>query len=230
MAQAAQGTMMTRKMILPLLFGLIGVAILIGLGSWQVARLQWKLGVLAEIDARVAAAPVPLPAAPETPRDLYLPVSAEGRFTGEALRVLSSRKMVGAGHRIIAVFETGGRRILVDAGFVPEGDAAQMPQGPAIITGNLHWPSEVDSFTPAPDVAKGLWFARDLPAMAGALQTEPVLIVARAPVAAGIEPLPVDSSGIPNDHLGYAITWFSLAVVWLGMTVLYLWRIRRRNA
>ena len=44
-----------------------------------------------------------------------------------------------------------------------------------------------------------------------------------------IEPMPVDSSGIPNDHMNYAITWFSLAAVWLGMTAYLLWRIRQRT-
>lgn len=221
---------MNRRMILPLLFGLIGAAILIGLGTWQMQRLQWKQAVLAEIEARIVADPVPLPADPQDQRDRYLPVQAEGVLTGEGLRVLASRKMVGAGYRRIAVMETGGRRVLVDLGFVAEGEAVDLPQGPVRVVGNLHWPSEVDSYTPKPDEKTGLWFARDVPAMAQALHADPVLIVARDPVVPQIEPLPVDTSSIPNDHLGYAATWFSLALGWLGMTVLFLWRIRRRNA
>lgn len=221
---------MNRRMILPLLFGLIGAAILIGLGTWQMQRLQWKQAVLAEIEARIEADPVPLPADPQDPRDRYLPVQAEGVLTGEGLRVLASRKMVGAGYRRIAVMETGGRRVLVDLGFVAEGEAVDLPQAAVRVVGNLHWPSEVDSYTPKPDAKTGLWFARDVPAMAQALRADPVLIVARDPVVPQIEPLPVDTSSIPNDHLGYAATWFSLALGWLGMTVLFLWRIRRRNA
>ncbi|HBD90909.1 MAG: cytochrome oxidase biogenesis protein Surf1, facilitates heme A insertion [Rhodobacteraceae bacterium GWE1_64_9] len=220
---------MSRRYILPLLFGLIGAAILIGLGSWQVSRLQWKQDILAAIEAKIMAAPVALPAAPGE-ADRYLPVQAEGRLTGEGLRVLASRKLIGAGYREIAVLETGGRRVMVDLGFVTEGIAFTLPEAPASVIGNLHWPAEVDSFTPVPDLAKGLWFARDVPAMAQALNTEPVLIIARAPVVPEAEPLPVDASAIPNDHLGYAITWFSLAAVWLGMTVLFLWRINRRKA
>lgn len=220
---------MTRRMIAPLLFGLIGAAILIGLGSWQVQRLHWKAGVLAEIAARIGAAPVALPARPDPQADRFLPVSATGRLIGPPLRVLASRKLVGPGHRIIAVLETGGRRVLVDAGFAPEGTAVSLPAGQVQVTGNLHWPAEVDSYTPTPDAATGLWFARDVPAMAAALHTEPVLIVARVPVVVGVDVLPVDTSSIPNDHFGYAVTWFSLAAVWLGMTVLFLWRIRRRN-
>jgi surfeit locus 1 family protein len=97
------------------------------------------------------------------------------------------------------------------------------------ITGTLHWPNESDSFTPAPDTARNIWFARDVPAMARALGTGPVMVVARSDTGDGIMPVPVDTAGIPNDHLNYALTWFGLAVVWAGMTGLLLWRIRRRT-
>jgi surfeit locus 1 family protein len=224
---------MSRPMILPLLFGLIGAAVLVGLGVWQLQRLDWKEKILAEIAARIAAPPVALPAAPDPAADRYLPVSATGRFTGPALEVLVSRKQVGAGVRIIAAFETlDGRVLLVDRGFVAQEARGALPQpsvGPLEVAGNLHWPDEVDSYTPAPDPAAGLWFARDVPAMAQALGTEPVLIVARSDTGDGIEPLPVDGAGIPNDHFGYAVQWFSLAAVWLGMTGYLLWRIRRRT-
>ncbi len=67
--------------------------------------------------------------------------------------------------------------------------------------------------------------------MAAALETEPVLLVARevAGDAQGIVPVPVTTEGIPNNHREYAITWFSLAAVWAGMTLYLLWRIRRRS-
>ena len=64
--------------------------------------------------------------------------------------------------------------------------------------------------------------------MASALGTEPLMLIARSDTGDGVQAQPV-SATFRNDHLGYAITWFSLAVVWLGMTVSYLWRIRRRS-
>lgn len=222
---------MTRRMIIPLLIGLLGGAILISLGVWQLNRLAWKEAVLADIDARIADAPVSLPATPNPQADRYLPVTATGRFTGEQLDVLVSRKQIGPGVRVVEVFETtDGRRVLVDRGFVPQ-DARSAPRlsGPATVEGNLHWPDEVDGFTPTPDATTGLWFARDVAAMAAALDTEATFIVARKPTGGEIEPMPVDSSGIPNDHMNYAITWFSLAAVWLGMTAYLLWRIRQRT-
>ncbi|TNE91503.1 MAG: SURF1 family protein, partial [Rhodobacteraceae bacterium] len=98
--------------------------------------------------------------------------------------------------------------------------------------GNLHWPEETDSYTPKPDEKTGLWFARDVPAMAVRLGTEPVLVVAARVEGdtQGIAPQPITITGIPNDHKQYAITWFLLAIVWAGMTIFLLWRIRRQSA
>lgn len=217
-----------RRILFVVVIGLGGFAVLIALGVWQVQRLAWKQELLAGIEARIAADPVALPAAPDAIADRYLPVGVTGRFDGAPLRVLVSQKQVGAGWRLVQAFELeDGRRILVDRGVIP-ADSATMPGGgQAEIVGNLLWPDEVDGFTPAPDVAGNIWYARDLPAMAEVLAAEPVLVVARLPTGSGIVPLPVGTEGIPNDHLEYAITWFLLSIVWAGMTVLWLWRIRR---
>jgi len=223
---------MSRRMIPPVLFGAIGAAILIALGVWQMQRLAWKEGVLAQIEARIAAPPTALPAAPDPETDRYRPVAVTGRVTEDQVRVLASVKGVGAVHRIVAAVQTeDGRRVLADLGYAPTAAEARARTGPAEIRGNLHWPDEVDGWTPAPDIAAGLWFARDVPALAETLATEPVLIVARQvqPPDPALTPLAVGTEGIPNDHLGYAVTWFSLAAVWLGMTGFLLWRIRRRG-
>ncbi len=222
---------MIRRYFIPLAFGAIGVGILLGLAFWQLARLDKKEAYLADLGARIVAAPVALPASPDPLRDRFLPVIVTGQFSGDALSVLVSRKQIGPGVRLIAPFVTDtGRRIMVDRGFVAE--AARDADHPATafeVTGNLHWPEEIDSYTPEPDAAAGLWFARDVPEMAKALNTDPILVIARSDTGGGVEPLPVDTAGIPNDHLQYAVTWFLLAVVWAGMTGLLVWRIRQRS-
>ncbi|WP_281858350.1 SURF1 family protein [Litoreibacter halocynthiae] len=223
---------MTKRMILPLLFGLIGCAILVSLGTWQVKRLAWKESMLSEIDARITAQAVALPDNLDQQDDLYLPVQATGTFGADRIRVLVSQKKVGAGYRIISPFMTQGRTIMVDRGVIPIADMLPEPlTGEVTVTGNIHWPQEVDSYTPDPDEARDIWFARDVDRMAAKLGTEPVLLILRAATPATLEitPLPVSRAGIPNDHLSYAITWFSLAGIWFGMTVFLLWRIRQRT-
>lgn len=222
------------RIALTLIFGLAGCALLLGLGIWQVQRLEWKSGILAEIEARIAAPAEPLPQVLEPETDRYTPVRVSGTTTGTPLHVLVSPGNLGAGYRVISPFETpAGRRLMVDLGFIPQA-AKDQPLPPMELTvhGNLHWPRETDGFTPAPDRARNIWFARDVPEMAEALGTEPLLVVLRHSDAlpARITPLPVGTEGIPNDHLGYAITWFSLAAIWAGMTGLLLWRMQRKTA
>ncbi|MCP5088301.1 MAG: SURF1 family protein [Rhodobacteraceae bacterium] len=222
-----------RRYIFPLVLGVVGTAILLGLGTWQVQRLQWKRAILNAVETRMQVAPVRVPADASEARDNYLSILTTGRLLGEEIHVLSGRKYVGAGYQIISKFEADGRVVLVDLGFVPEGrKTEERPQGEIEVTGNLLWPNEVDeAFTPEPDREKNIWFARDLPAMAQHLSSDPVLIVASA-----VRPMPDNmpdpqqvAANIPNDHLEYAITWFSLALVWMGMTVYLLWRIRQKT-
>ena len=222
-----------RHILFTLVVGLGGVAVLLSLGLWQVRRLDWKEGVIASIEARLAADPLPLASIatldPEALR--YQAVTVTGRTTGEEVLVLSGIKGQGAGYRVISAFETdAGRRILLDRGFVPEaGRRAERPGVALTVAGNLMWPEDADAFTPPPDREEGLWFARDVPTMAEALRTEPVLVVLRRSEGPdqAVLPQPVTTAGIPNDHFGYAVTWFSLAVAWAGMTGFFLWRISR---
>jgi len=224
---------MRARLITVLVFGFVGAAVLVSLGAWQLQRLAWKEGILADIETRIAADPVALPDAPDPVHDRYLPVAVDGTFLGEPLRVLVSLRGAGAGYRLIQAFETAERRILIDRGFVPEAaePGVSVPDGPVQVTGNLHWPDEVDGFTPAPDIPRNQWFARDVAAMATYLETEPTLIILRAMSEPdpSVTPLPVTSEGIPNNHFGYAVQWFGLAIVWLGMTAFLGWRITRRT-
>ena len=224
---------MTRRMFPPLLFGAIGTAILIALGVWQVQRLAWKEAILAEIEARIAAAPSALPESPAPEADKYRPVGVTGRYLPGELHVLTTITGLGPGYRIVSGFESaGGRRILVDRGFVPqhekEADRSR-PDAPVRVSGTLHWPDERDGFTPPNDPEANVWYARDVAAMAEALDTEPILLVAREGSGPGIRPMPIETAGIANDHLEYALTWFTLAAIWAGMTGLLLWRMGQRK-
>jgi surfeit locus 1 family protein len=222
---------MTRQITAAVLL-VAGFAVFVGLGVWQLQRLEWKEGVLAEIEAMIGAEPTPLPVAPDPEADKYRPVRIAGHFGDGELLVLVSTRDWGPGFRVIAPFETeAGRRIMVDRGFVPtEAREAARGPGAAEITGNLHWPDERSSSTPEDDVAANWWYARDVAKMAAALGTEPVLVIARSVTDPAIRPLPVTTEAIRNKHFEYAMTWFLFAATWVVMTGFALWRIRRRNS
>ncbi len=223
--------MMLRRIYFPLALGVAGVAVLLALAVWQLQRQAWKTAVLDRISATITAPPVDLPAQPDPVADQYLPVTVTGTASGSPIAVLVSTADFGAGYRMITAFDTvDGRRVLADLGFLGlEDRLTPLPAGPLTVTGNLLWPDEVDSWTPDPDPS-GIWFARDLPAMAVALDTDPVLVVSRSIAPASpTAPMPVGITGIPNNHLGYAITWFMLAVGWAMMTGLLIFRTLRRK-
>lgn len=219
-----------KRILAPLLIGLIGAAILVALGTWQLQRLTWKRSVLSEIEATIGGAPMPLPRLMSPADQKYMPVTLEGTVEDSALYVLVSVKKRGAGWRVISPFTTKeGRRVLLDRGFIrTDKKSAPRMTGSASVEGNLHWPDDRNPSTPDNDLAGNIWFARDLAQMAEVLDTEPLLVVARSmsPVDSGMTPLPVDTAGIPNDHLQYVITWFSLATIWILMTGVW---IRRRT-
>lgn len=216
-----------------LIFGLSGAAILIGLGVWQVQRLGWKQDVLAQIESRVAAAPVPLSAPALTaPAARYMPVTVQGRFrdshADDHLRALASRRNIGAVYRIIRPFQTENMGlILVDTGWLrSDAPLEAVPLGPIQLTGNLDRPNEIDKFTPSPEADSNVLFARDVDYMAERLGTQPVMVVLRdmPQTDLGVTPWPVDAGNIPNNHLQYALTWFSLAFIWVAMTAYFLTR------
>jgi len=221
------------------MFGAAGVAVLIGLGAWQLQRLAWKDAIIARLEQQLAADPVALPSAPDPARDAFLRVRVSGRIGERELHVLTSLMPYGPGFRmIVPLTEDTGRVVLVDLGYVPEAakDAGFRPAGPVEVVGALFWPDETDGFTPAPDREANIWFARDLGAMAEALGAEPLLIVAEPPggrpgdsVAGGEWPKALRLGvNLANDHLQYAITWFSLALVWAVMSAVLVRRERER--
>ena len=221
---------MNLRLTFALLLGLAGVTFLCGLGIWQIQRMYEKRGQLDEMTAGISSPAVPVPATFDPEKDRYRPVTVEGRFTGEVLYVLSGKSMIGAGVQVISVLQTAdNRRLLIDRGFLQDDDKHKVLAATDVkILGNLMWPRDSNQYTPPPDLKTGLWFGRDAVAMAAKLNTEAVMIVARTPTGDGIEAMPVDTASIPNDHWGYAITWFSLAFVWAVMTGMLVWRIRRK--
>jgi surfeit locus 1 family protein len=230
-------------------FTLAGCAILLGLMGWQIQRLAWKEGLIATLEARLAAAPVAMPEAPDPGRDEFLRVRVTGRFTGATgahgfadAAWLTTIRPWGAGYRLVAPFETeDGRLILVDRGFLPvaekneagrAGRPTPAPGGAVTLTGALRWPQAADWFSQAGQgPADNVWLSRDMAALAPLWGAEPVLLVAETATAAEgarwpvPQPVTVD---LPNDHLGYAVTWGGLALVWAAMGAALLRREWRR--
>ncbi|HXV73618.1 MAG TPA: SURF1 family protein [Sphingomonadales bacterium] len=222
-----------------------GVAVLIGLGLWQVQRLEWKTALLGRIAANMAAASVEFPMDADAfslpGLEEYRRVCAEGVFRhDDELYLFAPDRLGHPGFHIIApLAREGGTAVLVNRGFVPPAKkdpatrAEGQVEGMVRVCGILRLDEEKRLFAPENDPEANLWYVRDAPAMAGALSLEtkhPAFIDAdETPNEGG---LPVGGQtrlDIPNHHLGYAITWFGLALALLGVFAAFAWQ-RRRNA
>jgi surfeit locus 1 family protein len=229
----------------PTMFTLPALVVLLGLGTWQLERLQWKEGLIAERTARTTAAPIGLPEpgaqlSPAALADLdYRRAQATGQFLHDREMYLAARTMQGAvGYQVVTPLERAdGSFLLVNRGWVPDDrkDPATRPDGQVsgtvAVEGAIRIPGRQHWLQPDNEPAKNLWFWSDLAAMAGHATIPPDRLV---PVflEAGAAPhpggLPIGGQtrvNLPNDHLQYAITWFALAV---GLAVIYVvYHLRR---
>lgn len=233
----------------PLVFTIVVCAILAFLGFWQMQRLAWKEGLIAQIEARAKSPPVPLPQAahwpelrPETYE--YRHVMLEGTFEHdkEALVFWPS------GHGMAAIREPGflvltplrlesGAYVIVNRGFVPQklADAsfrrAGEIEGRTRVSGLMRAPESRSIFTPKDDPAKGRFFTRDpapVAARLGPITVAPFLVDADdVPLPGGWPKGGATELALRNNHLSYAVTWFGLALACLGIFFAYAWQWRK---
>jgi surfeit locus 1 family protein len=216
------------------------LAMLIGLGIWQVQRLHWKEGLIAEIEARVHAEPISLKDAEvraKAGEDVsYLRVRVDGKFDNSKERYLFSVSDGKPGWHVITPLTTSdGEVVLIDRGFVPDAlrDPASRSQGElsnmVTVTG-LAWPPEHQGlFIPNNEPEQNRWFWRDLGALsksmllAGTPIVVPFFIEAeRSDIPGGWPQGGQTRIDLPNNHLQYAITWFALAFCLVVIYVIYV--------
>jgi surfeit locus 1 family protein len=217
------------------------------LGIWQVQRLGEKEALIAAVDQRLAASPIPAPSSTQWPSiDLgafnFQPLTLTGAFRyNQTITVFTSLTAArgpasGPGYWVMTPFVLAdGGTVFINRGFVPaefqepavtdsEGDENQVT-----ITGILR-PSEAAGFmTPEPDLSNRTEWVRDTNRLA--VMIDPEL----APIAPFYVDLPAGPPGelpqggetvieFPNNHLGYAYTWFGFAIVAVVMLGFWLWQ------
>jgi surfeit locus 1 family protein len=218
-------------LILPSLFTLAMLAVLIGLGTWQLQRKTWKEALIDTLDRRLTAEPAALPPAerwgaltPDNDEFSRVHLSATLPRDDEAL-VYSSGSALrsdvsGPGYWVFAPARLpDGATVVVDRGFIPESkrdpQSHRAPDGPLAMIGIMRWPESRGSFTPNDDPAHNLWFVRDPPAMARAKgwgDVAPFYIEVESPSGPnGFPRAGKVTVNLPDNHLQYAITWFGLA-------------------
>lgn len=166
-----------KRLLWPGVMTLIGLAILAGLGTWQLERKAWKENLIASIEAGVHRPPVQLREIALVPKGKeYWRVSVTGRFRHADERRLFATDGSEMGWHIYTPLETDfGKIVFVNRGFVPDAlkDAANRAVGqieaPVTVRGLLRMPPDKSWFDPEADTARNLWYWRDLKGMTAAL-------------------------------------------------------------
>lgn len=226
----------------------VGTIILVGLGTWQLQRLHWKEGIVAQIEARQHARVTSVPpevvwSTLQNPDEYeYRHVAVVGTYqTAQSALVFRggspNAQGEGPGYLVMTPLRLpDGATILVNRGFAPVAAAADaranVAEGAVSVTGLMRSPESRNPFTPADDPQHDIWYTRDPASIAAHFQltrVAPFTIDADADPKAQGWPRPgATVVDIPNNHLSYALTWYGLAVALIGVTVAYLRGQRRK--
>ena len=216
---------------------LLGLVLFGALGLWQLERRQWKLDLIARVDARVHAAPAALPArsswARLGPADIeYWKVRASGVWLHERETLVDALTERGPGSWVLTPLRTAEGVVLVNRGFVPPDRRAAskrvqgQQRGPVTVTGLLRLTEPNGRFLRPNRPAEERWFSRDVRAIAearGLTGVAPFFIDADSTTNLGGYPVGgLTVVRFRNTHLLYALTWFGLAALCLGGLVLLL--------
>lgn len=205
-----------------------------GLGVWQVQRLQWKTQLIADVEARAHAAPIPAPAPDDRngAEQAYQAVRAQGVFAHDRETLVQAVTALGPGYWVVTPLETDrGFTVLVNRGFVTGERAAardwSRPGGVQTVQGLLRVTEPNGGFLRANDPVADRWRSRDVAAIAQAKGvTGPVATYFIDAADNGPGGWPRGGLTVlkfSNSHLVYALTWFALA----GLCVFGAWRFWR---
>jgi surfeit locus 1 family protein len=208
------------------------------LGIWQIERRAWKLDLMARVDQRVHADAVAAPGIQEWPqlsaaKDEYRRIHTTGTFTATPDTLVQAVTTQGSGFWVMSPLRLAdGSVVMVNRGFVPPAAIDQIATAPtaanrtSTVTGLLRMTQPDGAFLRKNDPTNRRWYSRDVHAIAAAHgldRVAPYFIDADASSMPAIQPAAGNARVVPlggltviafhNNHVVYALTWFTLAAM-----------------
>ncbi|KQS03838.1 hypothetical protein ASG11_05930 [Sphingomonas sp. Leaf357] len=208
---------------------LLAIAGLIALGVWQLERRTWKLALIAQVERRLATAPVPAPGPGDWRRigrdDAYTRVTVHGVFAQDRETLVQAATALGGGYWVLTPLMTDrGFTVLVNRGFVPPERkiGPRRATGEVTITGLLRVSEPGGGFLRHNDPGGNRWYSRDVAAIAatrGLTHVAPYFVDADAVSEPGSPRGGLTVIAFANNHLQYALTWFAMAAMLAGASL-----------
>lgn len=209
---------------------LIAVAVafifLNGLGVWQLYRLHWKEGLIADLARTEAMPAVPVAGVIDRPEPSWRSVALPACTLDPGHLINMHSEVDGTpGYRVLTACPLpDGRNLLVDLGFSVNRQTLAAPVNIEPV-GRLRPADKPNVFAPVNRPVNEEWYTRNIAEIAQAwhvpLRPDYFLVLDVAASKLGLPGLqqgPV-TAPLPNRHFEYALTWFSLAWIMLGIFV-----------
>jgi len=209
--------------------------ILVGLGTWQIKRLQWKENIIAKLEQVYAQNPdnTVFNFDDLTVKDSNLPIlygSVEGQlnYSKEILYGPHTQNQQIGFNVITPLLLKDGGYVFVNRGFIAEEKKNQLAlthvQGKIKISGLIRQ-TDWNRFTPSNSPANNIWTKLDISEMASAKNIKPIapLMIYAEKSSKDFKVLEMQpAKWIPrNKHLQYAIFWYTMALVLCGFFISY---------
>ena len=202
------------------------ILVFIGLGTWQIVRLNWKNNLILEIENSLKNPPVELA---QSNKENFLKIKTSGVINFDKQIYLYNLNNSGTpGFEVINPITIGDENYLINRGWIPfEKKGAQEINvfDQKNIIGTLKLQGRKNIFKPDNDLDENYWFSlnrEDILKFTGKNFSKYIIYLD------GNYQLPRPkkiTANISNNHQKYAITWFSLA---LSILLLYLY-FRKKN-
>jgi surfeit locus 1 family protein len=210
-----------RRLIAPGLTALAAFCLFIALGVWQLHRLKWKEGIIAEIRAAQAAAPVKMPQTPSPFEKVFVTgqwVPGKAALYGQIVHDTPNGPASG-GELIMPLRRADGQILLVDLGWVPQSVPTPLADPPEQPAGYIHGAIDRSWFSPPDNPAHGHYYTLEPEVIGKGMEltdVAPYMLIAMGPLPPPGSLLPQPAQDLPtppNNHYEYALTWFGFAGV-----------------